>query len=71
MIKTDRKDYDMIVKVDRDTCVGCGLCAETCPKVFEMDGENIAVVIAQPDAASEASAREAADNCPVSAISVE
>ena len=61
----------MKVTVDRDACIGCGLCAGICPEVFEMDEENIAKVIAQPDASTEASAKEAADSCPVSAISVE
>ena len=27
----------MKVKVDADLCIGCGLCTETCPDVFEMD----------------------------------
>lgn len=61
----------MKVTVDRDACIGCGLCAGICPEVFEMDEENIAKVIAQPNEGTEASAREAADSCPVSAISVE
>lgn len=61
----------MKVAVDRDTCIGCGLCVDICPEVFEMDEDSIAIVIAQPDAGNEESAQEAADSCPVNAISAE
>lgn len=61
----------MTVKIDRDACIGCGLCASICPEVFEMDEENIATVVAQPSAGNESSAQEAAQNCPVGAIVVE
>lgn len=61
----------MKVAVDRDACIGCGLCVDICPEVFEMDEENIAIVIAQPDTGNEESAQEAVDGCPVSAISTE
>jgi ferredoxin len=26
----------MRVTVDEESCIGCELCAETCPEVFEM-----------------------------------
>ena len=29
----------MKVKVDRDACAGCELCADACPDVFEMDDD--------------------------------
>lgn len=61
----------MTVKIDRDACIGCGLCEGICPEVFKMDDENIAVVIAQPDAATEDKAKEAAESCPASAITIE
>ena len=31
--------------VDRDACIGCELCANICPEVFQMDDESIAIVI--------------------------
>ena len=33
--------------VDRDLCIGCGLCAEICPLVFELDETSIARVIVE------------------------
>ncbi|MCK9252223.1 MAG: ferredoxin [Clostridiaceae bacterium] len=62
----------MKATVDRDLCIGCGLCAEICPEVFEMDDESIAQVIVDvipPEA--EETAREAAASCPVEAIKIE
>jgi len=57
--------------VAANSCVGCGLCAESCPAVFEMDNDNLAVVkvdLVPPDA--EGSCQEAAENCPVEAITI-
>ncbi len=58
--------------VDRDTCIGCGLCEEICPEVFQLDDELISTIIAEmiPEE-SEECAKEAEDECPVSAITVE
>lgn len=52
-----------------DGCIGCGLCAGTCPNVFSMSDDGVAVAI-KTDVPEEAldSASEAKDNCPVSAI---
>lgn len=58
--------------VDREACIGCGLCESVCPEVFELDGENIAVVIVDVIPQElEDSAIEAQDECPVDAITVE
>jgi ferredoxin len=58
--------------VDRDACIGCGLCESLCPGVFKMGEDNLAEVIADPVPADlEASAKEAADGCPVTAIALE
>lgn len=58
--------------VDRDACISCGLCVTIAPEVFEMDDEDIAIVIADPvPAEHQAVAQEAADSCPTDAISIE
>lgn len=59
-------------KVDKDTCIGCELCTQICPEVFEMNDEQIAIVIADPvPTAVEGTAKEAEEQCPVGAITVE
>lgn len=56
-----------MVKVDKDLCIGCGLCTSLAPSVFEFDDEGKAkVVLEDADAAAEAAA-----SCPVQAITVE
>ncbi|MFL0195607.1 ferredoxin [Clostridium sp. WILCCON 0269] len=58
--------------VDKDTCISCGLCPDVCPDVFNMDDDGKAVAIVdEVPKESEASAEEAAEGCPVSAITVE
>jgi len=57
--------------VDPDTCTGCGVCVETCPEVFELR-DDVSVVIADPvPPEHEDRVREAAEACPVEAITVE
>ncbi len=60
----------LIVKVDRDVCIGAGNCVAMAPTVFELDDENKAVVL---DASSISKEKliEAAESCPVNAITIE
>ncbi len=55
-----------------EDCIGCGLCESTCPDVFSISDDGVAVAIEEdvPEDAED-SAQEAADSCPVSAITVE
>jgi len=57
--------------IDRSGCIGCGLCADTCPEVFRMADDGLAEVISEtvPEAAQE-SAAEAAEGCPAGVITV-
>ncbi len=55
-----------------EDCIGCGLCESTCPEVFSIGDEGTAeVIVDEFPEENEDSAQEAADNCPVSAITVE
>lgn len=58
----------MTAKVDEGTCIGCGVCVDNCPQVFELvDG--VAKVIATPvPADAEDACLEAEKGCPVEAI---
>ena len=62
----------MKVKVDQESCIGCGMCIDICPKVFEYDDEGKSVCKLEeiPDDLSE-KVNEPADVCPVSAISID
>lgn len=56
--------------VDRDLCVGCGLCSEICPDVFAMqEGKAVTKVDKVPERVEE-NCRDAAQQCPVEAITV-
>ena len=62
----------LIMKVSiEDTCTACGLCVDTCPKVFQM-GSDIAEVTAETVPAEfEDAVQQATDECPVEAIIVD
>jgi ferredoxin len=72
------------VKVDKDTCIACGVCYSTCPEVFEPDDDGKSQVISKYRSSLSQSmsegiiddsvagcAESARDTCPVQAITVE
>jgi ferredoxin len=61
----------MKVTIDNDACVGDGSCADTCPEVFEMEGDLAVVRVNEIPGALEAKVKEAAKDCPVEAIIIE
>ena len=60
----------MRVRIE-DTCTACGLCADTCPDVFEMGADMAQVIVDKVPAEFEDDVQQAADDCPVEAIIVE
>ena len=57
--------------VDKDTCTGCGDCADACPEVFELTDDVAEVIADTVPSDAEGSCRQAADDCPVEAISIQ
>ena len=60
----------MKAAVNAETCIGCALCTTICPEVFEMDGNGTLAVVKAPTVPQDQQAlcRDAADQCPVTAI---
>lgn len=57
--------------VDRDLCIGCGLCSDTCPEIFRLEDDDLAHVITEnPGHEQYDCIREAEEVCPVTAISI-
>jgi ferredoxin len=57
--------------INKDLCIGCGLCEQSCPEVFEMAADGLAVIrVDSVPPGQEDACREAAANCPVDAIAV-
>ncbi|MDD4137865.1 MAG: ferredoxin [Methanoregula sp.] len=73
----------MKVSIDRETCVSCGSCWDTCPGFFEQNPDDtFSQVIekfrldgkigeGQPSTELEPCAQDAADLCPVQIISID
>jgi len=53
--------------VDKNKCIGCGICAGMCPETFQMDLDGKSEVIKNEVTDC---AKNAAADCPVEAISV-
>lgn len=60
----------MNFKVDKNTCIGCGACINTCEEVFDYDDDGLAKVISNniTDEGIIDLATEAMNACPVGAI---
>ena len=56
--------------VKTEDCIGCGMCVDVCPEVFEIGTDGFSQVVGNPSGCSEKTL-EAAEICPVNAIEVE
>ena len=60
----------MKATIDMDSCIGCGLCVNDCPEVFEMKADKASPKGPVP-AGKEDACKAAAANCPVQCIKCE
>ncbi|WP_298581243.1 ferredoxin [uncultured Olegusella sp.] len=55
-----------------EECIGCGMCEGICPDVFEVGDDGLAhVIVDEVSADVEDDAKQAAEDCPVEAITIE
>jgi len=62
----------MKTSVSKELCIGCALCPSLSPDLYEMDDDDKAVALKTGELNEQETidAKEAADSCPVDAISV-
>ena len=62
----------MKVKVDKDSCIGCGACAAICPEVFDLDDDGLSEVKTEEVKDNNIDdVKDAVDSCPTGAIEIE
>ncbi|GHV30075.1 4Fe-4S ferredoxin [Synergistales bacterium] len=54
--------------IDTNKCIGCGVCMQIYPDVFELDDDEGRALIKEADEFDDAKLRDAIDNCPMSCI---
>ena len=60
----------MKVKVDKEKCLGCGVCVAIAPKSFKLNDEGKSEPI-EPSGDDKEIIENAVESCPVGAISIE
>ncbi len=60
----------MALTIDKDTCIGCGVCSSMLEDVFVMDDNEGIAIIKDAKAGSDDQIQETIDACPVGAISL-
>ena len=56
--------------VDQEKCIGCGLCAEVAPDIYEMQGEKAIIKVDDVPEDKIEDANNGREQCPVDAITV-
>lgn len=66
------RKIEMKATVDQDLCIGCGICEGIVPEVFSLQNEPYAEVLLDPIPEEfQDATREAAEECPEAAITIE
>ena len=61
----------MTANVNQEQCIGCGLCVGMAPEIFRMNDNGLLEAFGEVTEANQEVAVDAANSCPVAAITVE
>lgn len=64
-------EVNMKATIDAELCIGCQICVQSAPSVFEMKDDKAVTIVDSVPEDAESGCREATDSCPVNAITVE
>ncbi len=59
------------IKLDKETCIGCGACNAVAPELFEMNYDEGKAKVLKENIEDNSKAQEAVDTCPVQCIKIE
>ena len=67
----ERKVYDLLIKIERSTCIGSKNCIKAAPNLFELDDEQICSFKDNTEGIGQELIVEACSVCPVNALFVD
>ena len=71
MSDTDtRKIGDLVVRIDREMCIGSGNCVKVAPDLFDLDDESVCIFVPGAPEVPRAKVIDACEVCPVQALIV-
>ena len=56
--------------IDAELCIGCGLCVQVAPAIYEMQGDKAVTIVSDVPEDKAEEAQNGADQCPVTAIAI-
>ena len=59
---------NLIIKIDRDLCIGTSQCVDVAVKTFTLDNEGVSTILNTAEQEEERLIIEAAQGCPMNAI---
>ncbi len=70
ILKASTEETDKLVAINRDYCIGCGICVKMLPEVFEMIDQKAHVRDDGIESDDDAMIQKTAEKCPANAIVV-
>ena len=70
MLNCDKTEVIIVQVRVNDDCIGCGMCINVCPEVFDFNKDGLSTVIGDANAYP-SKVEESAEVCPTNAIEIE